>query len=289
MIPHSKILPRHMLGANLLPLVIAVNVYLASLAGIGGLALMSSAERWSGEIERLVSVQIAPSGKQSGDALVARVLRTLQAHPAVEKSRALGLDEIAALLSPWLGESAAVRELPVPRLIDVEMRPGGDLDALRAKLEAEFPGIMVDDHRAWRARMAQAVTATRLVCAGIIALIAFSGIAVIVFATRASLQSHNELVALLHMIGARDGFVAGEFQKHFFGIGIRGAALGLIPVALSLGAIALLLRDDPAPWLARVSLDRADYLLAALPPLAAAIMTMLTARFTVLRALARME
>ena len=30
-IPHSKILPRNMLGSRLLPLVIAVNVYLATL------------------------------------------------------------------------------------------------------------------------------------------------------------------------------------------------------------------------------------------------------------------
>ncbi len=209
MIPHSKILPRRMLGAGLLPLVIAVNVFLASMAIVGSLTLLSSANQWSDEIGRLVSVQISPRGKQDADALTQSVLKTLIAHPAVEKARALSMDEILKLLSPWLGDGEAVRELPIPRLIDVSLKPNASLDALRSKLESEFPGISVDDHRAWRERMASTMLTTRLVCFAIIALIAFSGVIVIAFATRASLENHHELVGLLHIIGARDEFIAG--------------------------------------------------------------------------------
>lgn len=288
MIPRSKILPRRMLGAGVLPLVIAVNVYLASLAIIGGLALLSSADQWTGEIGRLVSVQIAPRGNQNTAALVQSVLQAITAHPTVASARALSIEEIADLLSPWLGDGAAVRDLPVPRLIDVSLKPGADLTALRTRLESAFPGIAVDDHRAWRERMASAMLTTRLVCIGIIALIAFSGVMVIMFATRAGLESHGELVELLHIIGARDAFVAGEFQKHFLGLGIRGAALGLVPVALTLVAIVALLQEDPAPWLSRVQFSNTDYALASLPPVAAVLMTMLTARITVLRALRQM-
>lgn len=289
MIPHSKILPRRMLGAGLLPLVIAVNVFLASMAIIGSLTLLSSTNQWSDEIGRLVSVQISPRGKQDADALTLSVLKTLNTHPAVEQAHALSMDEILKLLSPWLGDGEAVRELPIPRLIDVSLKPGASLDALRSKLESEFPGISVDDHRAWRERMASTMLTTRLVCFAIIALIAFSGIMVIAFATRASLENHRELVGLLHIIGARDKFVAGEFQKHFLGLGIRGAALGLIPTAITLAVIMLLLNNDPAPWLSRINLGTFDYVLAALPPFAAALLAMLTARMTVLRELSQME
>lgn len=289
MIPRSRILPATMLGARLLPLVIAVNVYLAGMAVTGAVALLSSVNQWSGEIDQLVTVQIASGAKQDASTLIKPVMDVLRGHPAVASARPLSMDEIQALLAPWLGDSEAVRALPIPQLIDVSLKPNRDLDALRARLEAEFPGIMVDDHRAWRTRMASAMLTTRLVCAVIVGLIALAGILVIVFATRASLASHAELVALLHMIGARDAYVAGEFQKHFLGLGLRGALIGIIPAALTMAAIALALHNDSAPFLSRARLLPADYLLAALPAFAAALMTMLTARITVLRALAEMD
>lgn len=288
-IPRSKILPRKMLGAGLLSLVIAVNVYLASLAILGGMALIAATGRWSNELDQLVSVQVPPESGVSSDAVVKSVLGVLREHPAVAQARALELTEMEVLLSPWLGKSAVVRELPMPRLIDVELQPDGDLDSLRKRLEAEFPGIEIDDHRQWRDQMQAVAAIARLICLSLVAMILLSAVAVIIFATRASLENQGELVALMHLIGARNSFVAGEFQKHFLGIGIIGVLLGLVPIALSIGAILYMTGEDPAPWLSRATLGPGDYFLAALPALSAALITMLTARLTVLRALRAMD
>lgn len=288
-IPHSTILPRKMLGARLLPLVIAVNVYLASLAILGGMALITATGRWSGELDQLVTVQVPPESGVSGDAVIKSVLGVLREHPAVAQARALELSEMENLLAPWLGKSAAIRELPMPRLIDVELAAGGDLDVLRKRLEAEFPGIEIDDHRQWREQMQAVAGTARLICLTLVTMIFLSAISVIVFATRASLESQGELVALLHLIGARNSFVAAEFQKHFLGIGIIGVLIGLVPIALSLAVIFFMTGEDPAPWLSRAALGPGDYILAALPVLSAAFITMLTARLTVLRALAAMD
>jgi cell division transport system permease protein len=288
-IPHSKILPRNMLGSRLLPLVIAVNVYLASLAILGGLALIGATGQWATEIEQLVTVQVPPESGVSGDAVVKSVLGVLRDHPGVAQARALELSEMEALLAPWLGQSAAIKELPLPQLIDVELRPDGDLDSLRKRLDAEFPGVEIDDHRQWREQMQSIATSARLICWSLVAMISLAAIAVIIFATRASLENQNELVALMHLIGAHNSFVAGEFQKHFLGIGVIGVLIGLVPVVLTIGAILYLTGDDPAPWMGRMALGPVDYILAALPPLTAALITMLTARLTVLRALAVLD
>ena len=288
-IPHSKILPRNMLGSRLLPLVIAVNVYLASLAILGGLALIGATGQWATEIEQLVTVQVPPESGVSGDAVVKSVLGVLRDHPGVAQARALELSEMEALLAPWLGQSAAIKELPLPQLIDVELRPDGDLDSLRKRLDAEFPGVEIDDHRQWREQMQSIATSARLICWSLVAMISLAAIAVIIFATRASLESQNELVALMHLIGAHNSFVAGEFQKHFLGIGVIGVLTGLVPVALTIGAVLYLTGNDPAPWMGRVTLEPFDYVLAVLPPLSAALITMLTARLTVLRALADLD
>ena len=288
-IPHSKILPRNMLGSRLLPLVIAVNVYLASLAILGGLALIGATGQWATEIEQLVTVQVPPESGVSGDAVVKSVLGVLRDHPSVAQARALEPSEMEALLAPWLGQSAAIKELPLPQLVDVELRPDGDLDSLRKRLDAEFPGVEIDDHRQWREQMQSIATSARLICWSLVAMISLAAIAVIIFATRASLENQNELVALMHLIGAHNSFVAGEFQKHFLGIGVIGVLIGLVPVVLTIGAVLYLTGDDPAPWMGRMTLGPVDYILAALPPLTAALITMLTARLTVLRALAVLD
>jgi len=288
-IPHSKILPRNMLGSRLLPLVIAVNVYLASLAILGGLALIGATGQWATEIEQLVTVQVPPESGVSGDAVVKSVLGVLRDHPSVAQARALEPSEMEALLAPWLGQSAAIKELPLPQLVDVELRPDGDLDSLRKRLDAEFPGVEIDDHRQWREQMQSIATSARLICWSLVAMISLAAIAVIIFATRASLENQNELVALMHLIGAHNSFVAGEFQKHFLGIGVIGVLIGLVPVVLTIGAVLYLTGDDPAPWMGRMTLGLVDYILAALPPLTAALITMLTARLTVLRALAVLD
>ncbi len=288
-IPHSKILPRNMLGSRLLPLVIAVNVYLASLAILGGLALIGATGQWAAELDQLVTVQVPAESGASGEGVVKSVLGVLRDHPAVAQARALEMTEMEALLAPWLGQSAAVRELPLPQLIDVELRPGGDLDSMRKRLEAEFPGVEIDDHRQWREQMQAVAASAGLICWSLVTMISLAAIAVIIFATRASLESQNELVALMHLIGAHNSFVAGEFQKHFLGIGVIGVLIGLVPVALTIAAILYLTGDDPAPWMGRLTLGPMDYALAALPPLSAALITMLTARLTVLRALAVLD
>lgn len=288
-IPHSKILPRNMLGSYLLPLVIAVNVYLASLAILGGLALIGATGQWAAELDQLVTVQVPPESGVGGDAVVKSVLGVLRDHPSVAQARALELPEMEALLAPWLGQSAAIKDLPLPQLVDVELRPDGDLDSLRKRLEAEFPGVEIDDHRQWREQMQAVATSARLICWSLVTMISLAAIAVIIFATRASLESQNELVALMHLIGAHNSFVAGEFQKHFLGIGVIGVLIGLIPVALTIGAILYLTGNDPAPWMGRVTLGPLDYMLAVLPPLSAALITMLTARLTVLRALSVLD
>ncbi len=288
-IPRSRILPRNLLGAHLLPLVIAVNVFLASMAILGGLALIAATGQWTSELEQLVTVQVPPESGVSGGAVVKSVLGVLREHPGVAQARALEIAEMEALLAPWLGQSAVVRELPLPQLIDVELRPGAVLDTLRKRLEAEFPGVEIDDHRQWREQMQSIASTARLICWALVAMISLAAISVIIFATRASLENQSELVGLMHLIGAQNSFVAGEFQKHFLGIGLIGVLLGLLPIGLSLAAIVFFTSDDPAPWMSRLTLGPMDYFLAALPSLSAALITMLTARLTVLRSLTALD
>jgi len=48
----------------------------------------------------------------------------------------------------------------------------------------------------------------------------------VTFATRGAMAANRPIVEVLHLIGAKDGFIAGEFQRHFLLLGIKGGLIG---------------------------------------------------------------
>jgi len=48
----------------------------------------------------------------------------------------------------------------------------------------------------------------------------------VMFATRGAMAANRQIIEVLHIIGAKDGFIAAEFQRHFLLLGLKGGALG---------------------------------------------------------------
>ncbi len=48
----------------------------------------------------------------------------------------------------------------------------------------------------------------------------------VMFATRGAMSTNRQIIEVLHVVGAKEGFIAGEFQRHFLLLGLKGAALG---------------------------------------------------------------
>ena len=67
---------------------------------------------------------------------------------------------------------------------------------------------------------------------GVLALVLAATVLSVMFATRGAMATNRPIIEVLHFVGARDGFVAGEFQRHFLMLGLKGGVIG--------GAAALL-------------------------------------------------
>ena len=94
------------------------------------------------------------------------------------------------------------------------------------------------------------------------------------------------MIEILHLIGAHDGYIAGQFQRHAFTRGLLGGVLGRDRRRAGLRAAAsACCPSSPIPDSACSPLQWAEL---ALLPLAAALLAMATARYTVLAALAKM-
>jgi cell division transport system permease protein len=130
----------------------------------------------------------------------------------------------------------------VPRLIVVKIARGAapDLLQLRKTIAEQVPGAMLDDHRGWIDRMrAMSGTAIGLGICLVMLMIAATVLSV-TFATRGAMAANRNVIEVLHFVGAKNGYIAGNFQRHFLLLGLEGGAIGG-GAAIVLFALAALL------------------------------------------------
>ena len=273
-----------------LPAIIAVMVFLAGLGFAGSMALDNLLARWRSQIEAAVTVELPPVAGESAAAAAARrdaVLKAVADLPGVARAALLDEAEKARLLAPWFGADIQGLDLPLPDLVTVVGAPGGAIDvaALTAKLAAVSPGASIDDHGRWRGAIAGISRTATLAALGLLLLIAAAAALTVVFVSRAGLAAHRRAIEILHLIGAHDGYIAGQFQRHALIRGFLGGVLGAVA-----GAAVFEVGRRLLPGLAEAGFALAPRQWAglALLPAAAALLAMATARYTVLSALRTM-
>jgi len=268
--------------------VLTVLCLLASLSVIGALAAGRAANGWQAQLVGSATVVVRATDKESADAAAARAAETLAGVKGVTEARALERDKAEALVKPFLGPDPLPADLPVPRLVAVELdkkTPAGAA-ALQAALKSAGVDATVDDHSLWTRQIMNAGALAGWVAGGLFATIVAAAAALIAFATRQGLATRNELVMVLHLAGATDAFIARQFQARFgrmaFFAGFWGGAL-----AAAAGA-ALRLYAHGQTVAALLPVERTD-LFAPLPcPFVAALIAAVTARLTAEGALRRM-
>lgn len=285
----TYILPRDK-GAAPLDFVIAVMAFLAALALGASLVATRAAHGWQSGLSDRITVQVMPP--EQGDirggleSETKAALDVLNATPGIAHAGVLSDAEINALVEPWIGKDGAVSGIPLPKLIDASITPGEELDvnALAAKLKQAAPHASVDDHRRWISRLRGLADAVRFSAYGILLLIAGATAAAVSFATRAGLDAHHEMVALLHQMGALPGFIARAVEWHYFISALFAAALGTFFAALFfLGAGGLeVFGVEAVPFLPPLSLKWMEipWLLAV--PAVTSLIAWATARISVL-------
>src|SRR5215475_10144421 len=233
----TYVLPRDK-GAAPLDFVIAVMAFLAALALGASLVATRAAHGWQSGLADRITVQVMPPEDGDPQAGLERetraALSVLAATPGIAHAQTLSDAEINALVEPWIGKDGAVSGIPLPRLIDAAVTPGEDIDVngLAAKLKQAAPHASVDDHRRWMARLGSLADAVRLSAYGILLLIAGATAAAVSFATRAGLDAHHEMVALLHQMGALPSFIARAAERHYLVSALFAASLGTLCAAL---------------------------------------------------------
>lgn len=288
----EPIIPPKAAPLRTLVMAMAVMCYLAVLAA-GGLVLINrSVEAWTGDLAREITVQVREVAGRNMDDDLARAAAILQATPGILKVTVL--DEKAAidLLEPWIGGIDGLEDLPVPRLIAVEIDPDHppDFAALETRLRNEVPGVSLDTHKRWQAELTRMARVLTTLAYAILVLIGLCAVAIVIFATRAALEANREVVEVLHLVGARDSFIArqvwGRFLKTGLTAGIIGLVLGILTFFLAAGAAPESFSAISREFLSLASAKLVqNYLILLAVPLVATLICLITSRVTLMRIL----
>lgn len=286
----AQVLRSSRLGGPM-PWVIAIMVALSTLATGGAIALANFAARSQAGLEGGVTVQIVEPDPAARDGQARAALGVLARHRAVAAARLVPADELAELVTPWLGDAASSEAVAMPALIDLRLAAPADpatLASLREALERVAPAARLDAQADWLAPVFGAIRALRWLAMMLIVLLTLASAATVWLAARNAFDANRETIEIVHHLGAGDAQIAALFQRAV----LADAALGGV-VGVTLGAAVLALLGGRFAALESGMVDSgalgpSDWLLVALVPVIMAGVALLTARRTVMTRLGRM-
>ena len=292
----SQIVPPDSIAGNALTVVIAIMSFLACLTAGGVYMVNQSANAWVDDIASEITIELDPVNEADIEKKMTLVALFLAKQSGVTQVRPLSAEDSAKLLEPWLGSTAALSALPVPRLIAVEIDRSNppDIETIRNALNRNFEGVTLDDHRRWQSEIKLITRSTALGGIAVLALVAAATIAIIVSATRSAMVSNREIIEVLHFVGANERFISSEFERHFLGLGVRAGLAGafaaavtflLLPFMLHLLGGGTVTEAETRRLLGSGELDLAGYFLLAAIVFVVAALCMITSRLGVFRVL----
>jgi cell division transport system permease protein len=302
-------------AARFLPWLVALMVFLAALSLAAVMTLQHALAGWDESLAGTITVELPPiaaatapatpasakvknkipAAAAQNDGGLSSALAVLRATKGITSAEPLSRDNVARLIAPYLGNALTPDDLDLPQLIDVRLDPAAppDLAALKANLLSAVPGASLDDHRLWLDRLFLFARSVEITALLILALIGFVAVLTVMFVTRTGLLVHREAIELLHLMGARDRYIARQFEREALRLGIAGglaglALSGLTLLALGHAAAAAEFLGDAVNLVPALHLKGWNWLALACLPLAAGLVAGLTARLTVLATLLRL-
>lgn len=292
----APVVPPGSVTGRSLTLVIAIMCFLACLTAGAVWMIKQSSDAWLRDIASEITVQVEPKDKGDIDKSVKDVVAYLEKIPGIKAVKPLSLEDATGLLEPWLGSSDALKSLPVPRLIAIEIdrNEPPDLEEVSASLTKQFKGVALDDHRRWQQQIRAVTRSFALGGLSILALVAAATTAIIVSATKSAMASNRDIVEVLHFVGATDKFISREFEKHFLRLGIRAGIVGAVlamlvflgmPVIMDLLGGGNISAVEMQRLIGTGALDATGYILLGLVVVIVAALCTVTSRMGVYRIL----
>ena len=279
-------------SARFLPWIIGCMVYLAALALAATMGADRLAERWRSDLSGSFSIQVPPNASTTAserERLLSDIVDGVGKMPEVAGVHLIGDAEKQKLLEPWLGPGGLPEDVRLPDLVVVQLRPDAPsgLERVRTRVAELTADFTIEDHARWQGDMLAFTRSIELLASIIIGLIAAAAVTTVIFVTKTGLSIHRRVIEIVHLVGARDSYIARQFLMHAMRLGLIGGIGGAGLAGLTLIGLDRLLGNAQTSLLPALALDLHQWLALAVVPIAVSIVAMITAHLTVLYVLGR--
>lgn len=273
--------------AGPMPWVIAIMMFLTILAAAAGIGLAGSARTLGQDLDARLTVQLSEPNPGLREVQTREMLVGLKRLAAVKTAYVVPEAQLNALLTPWLGNEALDNDLPMPALIDVELKRTGaeDIAVVRELVAMIAPAARVDLQAKWLQPLADLLKSLTWLALGLVTLMTIATSAAVVLAARAALNTHRATIDVLHLLGSSDNQIAGLFQRRIALDALFGGFAGLLLALVVMLLIGERMRALGSELLGSVSLGWGGWALLFFLPLIGVALSTVSARITVLRAL----
>lgn len=211
------------------------------------MAINAMADSWKKDIMGSVTVQIIPVEDENKHIDTEKtqeqqnkVLQYVENLSAVASVKALDAQTVEKMMTPWLGNKVNISSLPIPVLLDVKLKPNSELnyDEVTRGLRQVSENASIDNHRLWLNRLLKFASSLKNIAMTVLFMVigicAFS----IYYSTRTSLGININTIEILHIIGAKDNYIARQYAKNFVKIGFFAGIIGLMAAIPSIILVA---------------------------------------------------
>lgn len=220
----------------------AASVFLFSIILAAFFMTSTMIATWNKNIIDGLTVQIMPANETlTADEELLRtnkVISFFDQIDGVEKVKKISDSQIKHLMSPWLGEGVDIDSLPIPKLLDVRLKNGKNFDyeQVSTSLKEVAPYASMDNHGIWLQKLIKSASALRILSVFVLTLVAVVLALSLFYAVQTSLKIHQNIIEILHIMGATDNYVAKQYASRGFWVGLSSGIIGTI-----LSIIALLI------------------------------------------------
>lgn len=283
--------------SRFLVLIIALMSFLAVLSLSGTMALTSMTERWSSGLENKVTVEVAVETKEGhilsqetiGKETIA-LYKMLSEHKSVKSADVLEHEDIRELISPWIGDNLSLEDIPLPGLIAVELNniDTQGLDDFKSDILKTSRYADLETHHEWLSDLINFTRALKTLALLITIIISAITIIAIAYAMRTRLALHKNEVVLLHHMGARDHYVARQFQYHAMILSLKGGLFGTATGLIATFLLTFLAHNSGTDLIPVINIGVWGIFALCLIPIIVSLVAVITSHITVLRCLGKM-
>tara|TARA_R110000782_G_scaffold268689_1_gene365563 strand:- start:93256 stop:94203 length:948 start_codon:yes stop_codon:yes gene_type:complete len=273
-----------------MPWIIAIMMFLTLLAAAAGLGLAHGLMQMRGQLAGGYTIQLVEADAQKKAAQLAKIETLLGQEAGVQDYAVVSPEKLQEQLEPWIGSDMAGTDIPIPALIDVELKPGqgsAAVAALSTAIRRVAPSARMDAHERYLAPVERMMRALMWLAAALVVLMILVTGAVVMLAAKSAHDTHRPTIDIMHLLGATDVQIARLFQRRMALDAIFGGALGLATAAAVLALLGRGIASMESEFVRMLALPWHYWAIFALIPVLGVMLAVLTARITVRRALER--